>query len=117
MIEIWQECSIIQATNQRLANQVRTKIKKVWFSDLEILELQQKINKEPPTSENGNTTQPNNAPPPKKTVTRTKGKNRKFKENYKQLKDYLTIIKKHRMENRWDRNELIKSSTTLYINE
>ena len=28
-----------------------------------------------------------------------KGKSRKFKENYEQWKDYLTIIKKHRMEN------------------
>ena len=79
MIEIRQECASFQTTSQRLANQVRTIIKKGWFSDLEI---HQKINneqdsntipdipsinkqkqpnrKEPPTLENRNATQPNN---------------------------------------------------------
>ena len=33
------------------------------------------------------------------TNARTKSKSRKFKENYEQGKDYLTIIKKHRVEN------------------
>ena len=33
------------------------------------------------------------------TITRTKVKSRKFKENFKQWKDYVTIIKKHWMEN------------------
>ena len=33
------------------------------------------------------------------TISRTKDKLRKFKENYEQEKNYLTIIKKHRMEN------------------
>ena len=37
--------------------------------------------------------------------TRTKGKSRKFKENYKRGKDYLIITKKHRMENSQDGNE------------
>ena len=82
MIEIWQECTRFQTTSQRLANQVRTKIKKGWFFDLEILEIDQKINNEqdsniildtpsinkqkqfnqnkPPTLENRNNTQPNN---------------------------------------------------------
>ena len=46
MIEIWQECSSFQTTIQRLANQVRTTIKKSSFSDLEILEIHQKINNE-----------------------------------------------------------------------
>ena len=39
MKEIWQKCSSFQ-TSQRLADQVRTVIKKGWFSDLEILEIQ-----------------------------------------------------------------------------
>ena len=42
MIEIWQECAKFQTTSQRLADQVRTIIKKGWFSDLEILEIHQK---------------------------------------------------------------------------
>ena len=36
MIEIWQECVGFQTTSQRLADQVRTIIKKGWFSDLEV---------------------------------------------------------------------------------
>ena len=46
MIEIWQECTSFQTTSQRLADQVRTIIKEGWFSDLEILEIHQKINNE-----------------------------------------------------------------------
>ena len=46
MIEIWQECTSFQTTNQRLADQVRTIIKKGWFSDPEIQEIHQKINNE-----------------------------------------------------------------------
>ena len=38
MMEIWQEHSNFQITSRRLADQVRTIIKKGWFSDLEILE-------------------------------------------------------------------------------
>ena len=46
MIEIWQECAKFQTTSQRLADQVRTIIKKGWFSDLELQEIHQKhINK------------------------------------------------------------------------
>ena len=85
MIEIWQECASFQTTSERLANQIRTMIKKGWFSDLEIQKIYQKINNEqvsntipdtsrinkqkqpnrnePPTSENGNATQPNYAQP------------------------------------------------------
>ena len=80
MMEIWQELSIFQTTSQRLADQVRTIMKKSWFSELKITEIHQKINdqerrntltdtsninkqKQPiqnePTSENGNPTQPN----------------------------------------------------------
>ena len=44
MIEIWQEYASFQTTSERLADQVRTIINKVWFSDLEILEIHQKIN-------------------------------------------------------------------------
>ena len=80
MMEMWQELSIFQTTSQRLADQVRTIMKKGWFSELEIIEIHQKINdqerrntlpdtsniniqKQPiqnePTSENGNPTQSN----------------------------------------------------------
>ena len=82
MIDIWQECSNFQTTSRRFADQVRTIIKKGWFSDLEIIEIHQKMNNqkgdntvpdtsninkqkypnlsEPPTSENGKPTQPDN---------------------------------------------------------
>ena len=86
MMEIWQELSNFQMTSQRLADQVRTIMKKGWFSELEITEIHQKMNdqerrntlpdtsninkqKQPiqnePTSDNGNptpknTTQQNN---------------------------------------------------------
>ena len=53
MIEIWQECSNFQTTSQRLADQVRTIIKKGWFSDLEIIDIHQKIN-----NQQGNNTVP-----------------------------------------------------------
>ena len=46
MIEIWQECARFQTTSQRLADQVRTIIKKGWFSDLVILEIHQKTQKQ-----------------------------------------------------------------------
>ena len=92
MIENWQKCASFQTTSQWLADQVRTIIKKGWFSDFEVLEIHKKINKqdnntvpdtsrvvkqkqpnrnELPTSENGNATQPNNAQPsnPKETLS------------------------------------------------
>ena len=50
MIEIWQECTSFQTTSQRLADQVRTIIKKGWFSDLKILEILQKTNNEQDTN-------------------------------------------------------------------
>ena len=85
MIEIWQECASFQ-TNQRLTDQVRTIIKKALFSDLEILEIHQKRQKqdstipdtssgvnqkqhtrnELPTFENENATLPRN---PKETLS------------------------------------------------
>ena len=46
MTEIWQECANFQTTSQRFADQVITIIKKGWFSDLEILEIHQKIYKQ-----------------------------------------------------------------------
>ena len=46
MIEIWQECAKFQTTSQRLVDQVRTIIKKGWFSDLEILKIHQKTHKQ-----------------------------------------------------------------------
>ena len=41
IIEIWTEYAIFNATNQRLADQARIILKKVCFSDLEILENQE----------------------------------------------------------------------------
>ena len=42
MMKIWQELSLFQTTSQRLADQVRTIMKKGWFSELEIIEMHQK---------------------------------------------------------------------------
>ena len=82
--ENWQEHSTIQITSQRLADQVRTIIKKGWFSDLELLKINPKTakqnyntvpgtsrdvkqtqsnEKEPQTSANENTTVPNDTLP------------------------------------------------------
>ena len=44
MTYILEECSRFKATNQRLADQARTMIKKAWISDLEALEIHQQIN-------------------------------------------------------------------------
>ena len=44
--EIWEECVRFKTTSQRLADQVRTIIKKVCFSELEILEIHQQMNTE-----------------------------------------------------------------------
>ena len=46
MIEIWQEYAKFQTTSQRQANQVRTMIKKGWFSDLELQEIHHKTHKQ-----------------------------------------------------------------------
>ena len=93
MMEIWQELSNFQTTSQRLADQVRTIIKKGWFSDLLIIKIHQKVNdqcsnntlagtsninkqnqairKKQPTPENGNPIQPNTAQPnnPEQTLS------------------------------------------------
>ena len=83
-MEIWQELSNFHTSNQILADQVGMIMKMGWFSELEIIETHQKIDdqersnnilpstsninkqkqpiqNEPPTSENGNPTQPNTA--------------------------------------------------------
>ena len=46
MINIWQECASFLTTSQRIADQVRTRIKKGWFSVREILEIHQKSHKQ-----------------------------------------------------------------------
>ena len=46
MIEIWADFARFKTTNQRLADQVRTIIKRGWFSDPEILKLHQQIYRE-----------------------------------------------------------------------
>ena len=55
MIEFWQECASYLATSQRLADQVRTIIKKGWFSDFELLEIRKKTNNEEDTYTVSNT--------------------------------------------------------------
>ena len=105
------------------ANQVKTTIKKGWFSDLEILEIHQKINieldsnivpdtlkinkhkhpkrNEPPTSEIEKVAQSNNVQPnnPEQTLTQEqKELNLYSLTEIKNGKNYLTITKKHRME-------------------
>ena len=45
MIEIWQECTRFK-TNQRIADQTRMTIKKYRFSKVDILKIQQQMNKE-----------------------------------------------------------------------
>ena len=52
MIEIWQECASFQTTSQRLADQVRTIMKKEWFSDLEILDIHKKTQSQDSTITN-----------------------------------------------------------------
>ena len=42
MREIWQKCASFQTTSQRLMDQIRTIIKKDWFSGLEIPEIPEK---------------------------------------------------------------------------
>ena len=116
-MEIWQGLSHVQTTTRRLADQVRTIMKKGWFSELEIIEIHQKINdqerrntlrdtsninkqKQPiqnePTSENGNPTQPNTTQQNNLELTQEQ---KLILKNFKQWKDHLTIIKKHWMEN------------------
>ena len=116
-------------------------MKKGWFSDLEIIEIHQKINdqqssnntlpgtsninkqkqpirKESPTSENENSTQPNTPQPnkPEQTLSQEQVKSRKFKENYKQWKDHFTIIKKHWMENSAEKNKVNQKLTYISTN-
>ena len=118
MIEVWKKCASFQTTSQKLADQVRTIIRKCWFSDLEILEIHQKINNEQnsnlvpntsrinkqkqpnrnelPISENENATQPNNL---EQTLTQEQ------KINLEILKGNMNGEKKHRMKNSQDENE------------
>ena len=46
MREIWEGRARSEITNQKLADHAWTIIKKGWFSDLEILEIHQQIDKE-----------------------------------------------------------------------
>ena len=46
MLEIWQESASFHTKSQRLVYQVWTIIKKGWFSDLEILEIHKKTQKQ-----------------------------------------------------------------------
>ena len=107
MIEIWQELSNFHTNSQRLADKVWTIIKKGWFSDLEIIEIHQKINdqqsftntlpstlnnnkeilpiqNESPTSKNEYSTQPNTAQPNKPEQTLSK-ESKLYLENLKRI--------------------------------
>ena len=46
MAEIWEECTRFKTTSQRLADQAKTISRKGLLSDLEILEIQQQINRQ-----------------------------------------------------------------------
>ena len=46
MIEIWAESARFNITSQKLADQARIILKKGWFSDLEILEIYEQVNRE-----------------------------------------------------------------------
>ena len=46
MIEIWAESARLNTWSQRLADQARMILKKDCFSDLEILEIHQQVNRE-----------------------------------------------------------------------
>ena len=46
MIEIGAECTRFNTTNKRLADQARMILKKGWFSNFEILEICQQVNRE-----------------------------------------------------------------------
>ena len=64
---IWQEYASFQTTSQRLADQLRTIMKKGWFSDIEILEInqnEQDSNTVFDTASNNKQKQPNRNEPP-----------------------------------------------------
>ena len=46
MREIWAECARFKTRSQRLADQARSIIRRGWFSDHQILEIHQQINRE-----------------------------------------------------------------------
>ena len=105
MIEIWQEFSTFQTTSQWLVDQVRTIMKKGWFSNLELLVIHQKTliqnyntvpdtpsgvkqkqsdEKEPQTSANENTTLPNDTLPNNQEETLSQEQNVNL-ENVKRI--------------------------------
>ena len=92
MIEICQECSNFQITSQRLADQVRTIIKKGWFSDLEIIEILQKIN-----DQQGNKTLPDTL-----NINKQKQPNRlrKMETPHNQTLHNHTALNKHDHKNK-----------------
>ena len=106
MIEIWQECAKFQRTSQRIDDQVRTIIKKGWVSDLQILEIHPKTQKQNhntvplhqvvsnkynptkkrlPTSENENTRLQNNTQPRNHEETLSQEQKKKNLENVKRI--------------------------------
>ena len=98
MIEIWQECASFQTTNQRLADQVRTLIKKGWFPDLEILEMHQKTYKQ------DNNTVPDTSrvvkQKTKKNLTEMNCQLRKMKKSLNKTMHNQVTLKKHCHKNK-----------------
>ena len=95
MTEIWQECARFQTTSKRLADQVRTIIKKGWFSELEILEIHQKIN-----NEQDSNTVPDTSRIHKKSLTEMNRDLRKMKTLHNQTTHNQTTQNKHYHKNK-----------------
>ena len=124
MIETWQECASFQTTSQRLTYQVRLIIKKGWFSDLEILEIHQKTQKqddtipvtssdanlkqhtrnELPTLENKNATLPSD---PKETLSQ------KQKTNVENVKRIVNSVKTNLLSLRNIEWRTLKTETNI----
>ena len=90
-------CSSFQTTSQRVAYQIRTIIKKGWFSDLKILEIHQKINNE----KNDNTVPETSRINKKNSLTEMNRQLRKMKKTHNQTThNQTTQIKQYHKKNR-----------------
>ena len=87
MIKIWQECGNFQ-TSQRLADKVSTLVKEAWFSDLEILEIHQKINNE----------QDSHTVPDESGINKEKQPNRNGLEEGPKAEIHIDLLKTSLME-------------------
>ena len=96
MIEIWQEYAKFQTTSQRLADQVRTIIKKGWFSDLELLEIHKKKHQNKTMIQY----QTHQVVSNKNNPTKKNRKLRQMKTPYSQTIHYQATRKKHYHKNK-----------------